>query len=1001
MEDPRIDQDRTGELSNRRLDNLRAVAQHLEQGGKTADALTQEGRGEDRTPVWRKRLAVLGPVGVVLAFALGKGKLLLAALKVTKLSTLLTMLLSVWAYGQLWGYSFALGFVLLIFVHELGHAVAMRRLGIPAGAPVFIPFVGAVIAMKGHPRDAWVESVVGIGGPVLGGIGAFACLVVAWLTGSLFWYALASTGFLINLFNMIPVSPLDGGRIVGVISRWLWVAGYVVGVAVFLLTWSPILMLILLLGLFGLGRTLRGPREGYFDVAPRRRQLMALAYFGLLAALTLGMWTADRRLEPIRSEGGTAVVAPGGLADHPEPGRREAVGGFPLPEHVGVDPCYRIQVFRVQLLVVYQDLERLLEEGDELHDTGGVEDAFLQERIVFLEAVVRDPEQEVLDDEFANLVLDRHVLSLLAFHQSYGSAPAASGMLWREDRSHPRLPPRLFFACPHKKRTESVAFTMVPDPGTRSVPDPGVSMSESSHRLIHHSLEESADLHPDKVALVHGETRATYAEINSEANSMAHRLRDLGIGEGDRVVLLSENGLRYVAGYYGALKSGAVVAPLSTDLKPDGLSPLLAELEPTIVMASSRFERLLQATDLDRFPIRAVVLDNRTLSWSSTSFDVREWGELVKNGNGANPELPLAQDSLANIIYTSGSSGRPKGVMLSHRNIVTNTQSIRRSLDLTEADIQMVVLPFFYVMGQSLLNTHLAVGGRLVINNKFAYPAAVLKEMVDEKVTGLSGVPSTFAYLLHRSPLARYRDRLHSLRYCSQAGGHMSRAVKKELRRVLPAHTRIYIMYGCTEASARLSCLEPEAFEDKIDSIGKAIPDMSLAVLDEHRRELPPGRQGELVASGPSIMLGYWRDPEATRRVLDEKGYHTGDLAHRDDDGYFYVAGRNDDLLKVGGHRINPTEIEDALMESDLLTEVVIQGVADDLLGHRLVAVAVSRNGCTENDILSFCAERLPRHKVPSQVKLVSALPKSANGKIDRGRCLELARTTPAQQAHD
>jgi len=308
MEDPRTDPTRAGELNDRRHDNLRAVAQHLAQGGKTAESLADETRPADRTPAWRRRLAAWGPIGIVLAFVLGKGKFLVALLKVTKLSTLLTMLLSVWAYGQLWGYSFALGFVLLIFVHELGHALAMQRLGIPAGAPVFIPFVGAVIAMKGHPRDAWIESVVGIGGPLLGGVGALFCLVVAWLTGSLFWYALASTGFLINLFNMIPVSPLDGGRIVGVISRWLWLAGYAIGIAVFLLTWSPILMLILLLGLFGLGRTLRGPREGYFDVPPARRRFMAFAYFGLLAALTLGMWTADGRLESIRPGDGTPGI---------------------------------------------------------------------------------------------------------------------------------------------------------------------------------------------------------------------------------------------------------------------------------------------------------------------------------------------------------------------------------------------------------------------------------------------------------------------------------------------------------------------------------------------------------------------------------------------------------------------------------------------------------------------------------------------------------------------
>ena len=283
----------------RRLANLRAVARHHASRSDAPDP-ADEPATKRQPSVWRRRLARLGPLGVIAAFALGKLKLIVPLLKMTKLGTLLSMLVAIWAYAMLWGLPFAVGFVLLIFVHELGHVLVMRQQGIRAGAPVFIPFVGAVIAMKSLPRNAWVEALVGIGGPVLGSVGALFCLVVASLSGSLFWYALASTGFLINLFNLIPISPLDGGRIVGVISRWLWAAGYAVGIVVFLLTWSPILFLILLLGLFTLGRTLRGPREGYFDVAPARRVTMGAAYFGLVVALVVGMWAADRQLEPWR-----------------------------------------------------------------------------------------------------------------------------------------------------------------------------------------------------------------------------------------------------------------------------------------------------------------------------------------------------------------------------------------------------------------------------------------------------------------------------------------------------------------------------------------------------------------------------------------------------------------------------------------------------------------------------------------------------------------------------
>jgi acyl-CoA synthetase (AMP-forming)/AMP-acid ligase II len=513
--------------------------------------------------------------------------------------------------------------------------------------------------------------------------------------------------------------------------------------------------------------------------------------------------------------------------------------------------------------------------------------------------------------------------------------------------------------------------------------------------LIHDFLEGSARRYPDKVALVHEETRATYAEINARANRLAHWLLARGARTGDRVVLLLENSLGYVVSYYGSLKAGAVSVPLSSDLKPESLQPLLDELKPGVVISSFRFERLLRAVDLVRTGVHTLLLHAPRLSWSGAPYAVHAWEDVVEDGDVTNPDRQIQEGMLASIIYTSGSTGKPKGVMLSHRNIVANTDSICQYLELTAADVQMVILPFFYVMGKSLLNSHFAAGGSVVINNKFAFPASVLGQMVEEKITGFSGVPSTYAYLLHRSPLAKYRDKLPRLRYCSQAGGHMSLAVKQELRRVLPSHTRIYIMYGATEAAARLSYLEPAAFARKMDSIGKAIPGVTLAVLDAQGQELPPGRQGELVASGANIMLGYWQDPEATGRALDDRGYHTGDLAYRDDDGYFYVVGRNDDLLKVGGHRINPKEIEDALMESGLLVEAVIQAVPDPLLGHKLVAVAVARtDGCPENEILQHCAERLPRPKVPSRVVLVRTLPKAPSGKIDRARCKELLRQT-------
>jgi long-chain acyl-CoA synthetase len=563
-----------------------------------------------------------------------------------------------------------------------------------------------------------------------------------------------------------------------------------------------------------------------------------------------------------------------------------------------------------------------------------------------------------------------------------------------------------------------------------------LELSANPITLVHHFLENSAARYPDKIAFIHGKVRATYAEINNRADNLARHLISIGTQKGDRIALLMENCLEYAVSYYGIMKAGAVAVPLNSDLKVDGLRYAIRDLEAKVMISSSRFEKLISASNLDELTltfliakgtrtaklevegvtssIMVVDFDSICSSLPSTS-DLEPSAPSVAALTDSSPTLfpsdsttqrpndpmtvaslcampsALCGSDLASIIYTSGSTGGPKGVMLTHRNIVDNTFSICQYLHLTQDDIQMVVLPFFYVMGKSLLNTHFAAGGTIVINNQFAFPAAVIKEMIIEKVTGFSGVPSTFAYLVHRSPLAANRDKLTSLRYVSQAGGHMSKAIKEELRRVLPTHTEIVVMYGATEAAARLSFLEPSRFTDKMDSIGTAIPGVTLKVITENGQEAAVGEIGELVASGSNIMQGYWKNPEATASVLKNGWYHTGDQAYMDEEGFFFLVGRKDDLLKVGGHRLNPQEIEDILMESGFFVEAVVLGIPDELLGNKLATLGViSREECDENQVLAYCANHLPKYKIPSDFKFVKNLPKKTSGKIDRKACLSL-----------
>ena len=506
--------------------------------------------------------------------------------------------------------------------------------------------------------------------------------------------------------------------------------------------------------------------------------------------------------------------------------------------------------------------------------------------------------------------------------------------------------------------------------------------------LIHNLLEISAQKHPEKTAIIHDDRRVNYRETNAQANSIASHLHQAGIKKGDRIALLFENNIDYILSYFAISKIGGVASPLNPGLKPNGLKYLLNDLKPVAIITNFKSERILKAVNLYDLPLHLIIIRNPRQKWGSSKLNVLSMEDILSESEFSSVQNKSDSGQLANIIYTSGSTGKPKGVMLSHKNIVSNTIAICNYLKITHDDIQMVVLPFFYVMGKSLLNTHIAAGGTIVLNNRFLYPADVVNQMITEKVTSFSGVPSTYAYLLNRSPLAISREKLYHLRYCSQAGGHMAKSVKLALKEALPNHTQIVIMYGATEAAARLTYLEPSNFEDKIDSIGKPIENVSIRIIDNAHKEVEVGCLGELVATGPNIMIGYWKSPIDTQRVLSDQGYHTGDIGYKDEEGFLFIKQRKDTLLKVGGHRINPTEIEDFLIATDLIIETAVVGVPDQILGTKLIAIVVPKKDSLDTKtLMEICAKELPIHKLPKNIFFLRTLPKNANGKIDLKKC--------------
>jgi acyl-CoA synthetase (AMP-forming)/AMP-acid ligase II len=363
------------------------------------------------------------------------------------------------------------------------------------------------------------------------------------------------------------------------------------------------------------------------------------------------------------------------------------------------------------------------------------------------------------------------------------------------------------------------------------------------------------------------------------------------------------------------------------------------------------------------------------------------------------------ENDLALLAFTSGSTGVPKAVMVTHRNIQSNTEDIIQSLRLKDRDRVMAVLPFSYCFGLSLLHTHLRAGGSVVLSPSFMFPEKVLDEMEARRCTGFAGVPATFQILLRRTTYAQRR--FPALRWLQQAGGKLPSPVIAELAATHP-EVKLFVMYGQTEATARLSCLDPELLAAKPGSIGRGLPSARLEVLKEDGTPVEPGSDevGEIVASGPNITRGYWRSPEETARFFRDGRLYTGDLARVDRDGFLYVVDRARDFIKSAGNRISPQEVEDTIAAHPDVLHVAVVGVPDDFFGEAIAAFIVplsrpllprSRPLLKEDEIRAYCNERLPNHKVPQFVYLVDSLPMNEFGKILKTKLCKPGTETDAR----
>jgi len=517
--------------------------------------------------------------------------------------------------------------------------------------------------------------------------------------------------------------------------------------------------------------------------------------------------------------------------------------------------------------------------------------------------------------------------------------------------------------------------------------------------LIQELLKSCAQKYGDRVYASAGDEHLTYRELDRRSDWLALELKKYG--RGLAVGIISKNSLDYLVCHFGIIKSGNMVVAINPLNKEYDLERIIANAGLRVLFTNNSYlptvlnlnPKLLASITCYNFDDDPVPHEN------AAGMEIKSFRQVVQGGGvHYNPAEFCSQDEndIAQIIYTSGTKGVPNGVCLTHRNLLANMEQILDRIDINENDNMLVIIPFYYSYGNSLILSHLARGARLTINNNSQLPVFILNDLKEKKCTSIAGVASNFILLLKRSPFKELK--WPDLRYITFAGEPVADWVISEMRAM---GLDVYVMYGQTEATARISILKPDELDKKPGSVGRPIKGMDLKIVDPEGNVLPPNEYGEVIAAGPNVMKCYWNDPEATVSKIKGSYLHTGDFGMLDEDGYLYISGRMDEMIKIGGERVFPIEIEKALLTHELVAEAGVIGIKEesrvgetfsDYMGQAIYAFVVPKEGLTIKEIHEFCKKVLPRHKVPARVVFVDALPRTNTGKLKRNLLAELLK---------
>lgn len=509
--------------------------------------------------------------------------------------------------------------------------------------------------------------------------------------------------------------------------------------------------------------------------------------------------------------------------------------------------------------------------------------------------------------------------------------------------------------------------------------------------LVWHMLRASAQRLANKEALVHDDERLSYGQVAERCGQLAGGLMRSGLRRGDRAGIYLDASVAQVISIFGISQADGVFVPMNAQLFPEQVAHIAADCGmKALITTPAKLARLTEV--LPQLPALEFLVLAGEGEAPEVAIPVYRLEDFFAEPDCAVGSKCISRD-LAAILYTSGSTGKPKGVMLSHANIMAGASIVSTYLGITGTERILAVLPFSFDAGMNQLMTAFQQGGTIVLIN-FVFARQVVRMLLKERITGLAGVP-TFWSLLTQPNSTLDKQPLPDLRYITNTGGAMPQTVLAVLRKLL-TRTQIVLMYGLTEAF-RSTYLPPAELDRRPTSMGKAIPDTEILVINEKGKLCEPGEVGELVHRGPTVSMGYWGRPEDTNRALRpnpllppelgdcERVCYSGDLVKMDEDGFLYYVGRRDTMIKSTGFRVSPTEVEEVLFQTGSLRQAAVIGVPDDVMGQAIKAFVVPKEGkpVEADGLMAYCAEKMPRYMVPKYFELLENLPQTTSGKVD------------------